>query len=117
SSSSTQEVPVCGAGASWHEGWIVFTDNNANGVYEPPVEQLWEQHAALPSDVTVNAGGNANTAVRFRALGTVPGFNTTFQICDDRKAASQHQQSMRQVVLAFSGRAQVREGIGATPCK
>lgn len=117
SSNATQAAPVCGAGSGWHEGWFVFSDNNANGVFDALEEQLWEQHGPLPRDVTVNVGGNAEVAVRFRALGTVPGFNTTFQVCDDRKSDSQFQSNMRQVVLAFSGRAQVRDGIGGTACR
>ena len=117
SSNATQAAPVCGAGSGWHEGWFVFSDNNANGVFDALEEQLWEQHGPLPTDVTVNVGANADVAVRFRALGTVPGFNTTFQVCDDRKSDSQFQSNMRQVVLAFSGRAQVREGIGGTACR
>lgn len=117
SSNATQAAPACGAGSGWHEGWFVFSDNNANGVFDALEEQLWEQHGPLPTDVTVNVGGNADVAVRFRALGTVPGFNTTFQVCDDRKSDSQFQSNMRQVVLAFSGRAQVRDGIGGTACR
>ena len=117
SSNATQPNPVCGAGSSWHEGWIVFSDNNANGIYEAATEQLWEQHSPLIGKLTINSGGNADPFVRFSALGTVPGFNSTFQICDDRKSDGKYADRMRQVVLAFSGRAQVRHGIGGTACK
>lgn len=114
SSNSAAAKPACGG--SWEDGWIVFTDLDGDGEVTPPQETLWEQHPALGGTIKIGTVGNLATRVRFQPIGTVPGFNGTFAICDDRADDSAQRANMREVVLAFAGRARVEKGNGETAC-
>ena len=109
-------TPVCGTGAFWEQGWVVYTDNNDDGIVDAD-EIVWERHPALPGEIEIGALGNIANRVRFLPIGTSPGFNGTFAICDDRKGNDQIRERMREVVIAVAGRARVEKGDGATPCR
>lgn len=114
SNDSTSDKPSCGG--AWEDGWIVFTDIDGNGEVSPPQETLWEQHPALGGTLDIGAPGALATRIRFQPIGTVPGFNGTFAICDDRGGDADQRHNMREVVLSFAGRARVVKGDGGTAC-
>jgi len=114
STNSASAKPTCGG--SWEDGWIVFTDLDGDGAATPPQETLWEQHPALGGTIKIGAAGAIANRIRFQPIGTVPGFNGTFAICDDRSSDSDQRGKMREVILAFAGRARVVEADGDTAC-
>ncbi len=114
SANSSAANPVCGG--AWEDGWIVFTDINGDGTVTPPQETLWEQHPALGGTVKIGAPGALGNLVRFQPIGTAPGSNGTFAVCDDRGSDADQRQNMREVILAFAGRARVASGDGDTAC-
>lgn len=115
-SAPSAERPVCGAGSFWDEGWVVFSDPNDNGAVDEN-EIVWERRGALPGEAEIGAAGNIANRVRFLPIGTSPGFNGTFAICDDRKGDKDIRDRMREVVIAVAGRARVDKGDGETPCR
>lgn len=119
SANPTAATPAC-SDDNWKQGWIVFTDNNANNAYDPggdPPELLVEQHGPMRTDVSIGAGAFVKKYVRFAPLGmVVNGQVGTLQICDDRKSNSKYEDRMKQVVVSFAGRAVVRDGKGENEC-
>ncbi len=111
SANSASAKPTCGG--SWEDGWIVFTDLDGNGEVTPPQETLWEQHPALGGTIEIGAPA---ALVRFQPIGTAPGSNGTFAVCDDRADDTGQRKNMREVILAFAGRARVVEADGDTAC-
>lgn len=108
------DQPACGG--TWTNGWIAFVDLNGNGVPNPPAEEILEQHGPQSGQVTINAAAGLGQRVQFQPIGTARGSNGRFSICDDRAGEESKRGNMRQVVLAFAGRARVLPGDGDLAC-
>jgi type IV fimbrial biogenesis protein FimT len=116
SANATAATPACGGGGNWEDGWIVFSDLNGDNAYNAATEPLWQQRGAAPALVEIGAGANVDPLVRFAPIGTAPGFNGTFAVCDDRKGEAKHASRMREIVVSIVGRVRARGGDGGTAC-
>lgn len=116
SANATAAAPLCGGDGNWEDGWIVFSDLNGDNAYTPPNEPLWQQRGPAPALVEIGAGANVDPMVRFAPIGTAPGFNGTFAVCDDRKGEARHVSRMREVVVSVVGRVRASDGDGGTAC-
>lgn len=116
SANATAQAPACGGDGRWEDGWIVFSDLNGDNAFNAANEPLWQQRGAAPALVEIGAGANLDPMVRFAPIGTAPGFNGTFAVCDDRKGEARHANRMREIVVSIVGRVRVVDGDGGTAC-
>jgi len=78
--SNNHTTPACGG--DWHNGWIIFADDDNDGVFDVGSDELVYVHAALSGDNTLDY---ARDRITFSGSGiTSGGFNGTFTLCDDR---------------------------------
>jgi type IV fimbrial biogenesis protein FimT len=70
------------AGAAWNDGWLVFTDNNSDGVIDINETIIYEQ-GALGRQVTFRGTGNAARRITFSPAGNTNLNNQErFIMCD-----------------------------------
>ncbi|MBL4743506.1 MAG: GspH/FimT family pseudopilin [Cycloclasticus sp.] len=81
---------------NWTNGWIVFEDQNGDGVVDGG-ETVLRVHAALQGGNTLTFGNNRIT---YSSQGIAVGFNDTFKLCDDRGATE-----AKGVITSNTGRA------------
>jgi type IV fimbrial biogenesis protein FimT len=107
-------VSVCGSAdglgcsGSWDEGWIVFTDNNGNGVFNAGDGDEIIRAVDAPAGMDISGG-----AIRYRRDGRVAAA-VDFQVCDSRGASR-----ARVIQLGLSGRPSVSKVLsngGAPDC-
>ncbi len=63
---------------SWQLGWLMFVDDNSNGIWDPE-ELLLQQSKALPSVVSATGNANVNRYISFGANGRSLVLNGAFQ--------------------------------------
>ena len=63
---------------SWQQGWLMFVDDNSNGIWDPE-ELLLQQSKALPSVVSATGNATVNRFVSFGASGRSLALNGAFQ--------------------------------------
>jgi type IV fimbrial biogenesis protein FimT len=78
SSNPTAPTPSCSGSNAWQSGWIVFSDANGNGAFDPGDTVLRVQNA-FPLGDTFNAN-NAMTGVTFNREGFALGLANTVTI-------------------------------------
>jgi type IV fimbrial biogenesis protein FimT len=64
--------------ASWQQGWLMFVDDNSNGIWDPG-EDLLQQHPALGSVVSATGNSTVTRFVSFGANGRSLVLNGGFQ--------------------------------------
>lgn len=91
---------TCTTDSLWHEGWIVFVDDNANERREED-ELLVRVHDAMPDGYYVKLAvfGGSRQGVTYLASGLANYNNGTFTFC--------HQEDGRAVILNNAGRPRV----------
>lgn len=92
---------TCGAG-SYEQGWIIFTDDNDDGVVDSPDEELIQVYQALPSTFSIEPNLTPNaTDLSYQANGRV-NRGGNFVLCknDDVTKA-------KVIILDMNGRAHV----------
>jgi len=82
----------------WDTGWMVFSDMNGNGQFNPPQDQLLQQHGALPANYSLRS--NARVRITYQAIGISPGFMDTWTLCGPGGKPA----FTRGVIQAYSGR-------------
>lgn len=87
----------CETGNDWSSGWLLYTDNNRNGRFDP-VEPLLLSQALDKRRVSVRST-SGRRSITYRSLGESAGSNATFVIC-----SRQRPEQGRQVIIANSGR-------------
>jgi type IV fimbrial biogenesis protein FimT len=119
SASPEAATPVCGSGANWENGWVVFADTNGNRSYNAADnDTVIRTHPALAGNNTlrINLVDMADS-LSYLASGLIfpapsPGTQATFTFCDDRGATA-----ARGVVIENTGRAAaVRNTAGTLSC-
>lgn len=103
--------------SNWNEGWTVFSDWNADGVFDGDADEkdcsvegqdcLLTVQPALPGGMTINSGGTLTIGLTFLPSGEVRraggGFvNDTFTLCAPMT-------NQRRIVISGGGRARVQE--------
>jgi len=84
-------VTVCGSSdgatcntASWENGWIVFTDIDADASVDAGVDELLVVNGSLGNNISLrNAGFTQTTRVQYGSRGTIDSAGS-FKICDSR---------------------------------
>ena len=83
---SSDDGVICKDPASWHSGWIVFVDKNANGVVNSE-DSVIRQFEGLKAGNRLTFNNGYYTG--YNALGIVANSKAgTFVLCDDRGASS-----------------------------
>jgi len=70
SSTPTAAKAVCTTGISWTKGWIVFADENGNGVREDPADELLLQMEKRSGGFTITADTVFTDLIYFSLNGT-----------------------------------------------
>ena len=91
---------------AWHEGWIIFTDQNSNQVVDPG--ETIVATAAGYSNLAIQSG-QFPTFVMYRPTGramtvSVTGNSGEFTVCDSRGA-----EHARAVIMDLSGRPRISQ--------
>jgi len=94
----------CRSGSDWSEGWIVFSDFNGDGQYQP-LETVHRVEAGLEQMVVHSSSGRSN--VQFFPNGSAPGSNGSITFCDWRGPAQ-----ARKLVISNTGRIRRDEASG-----
>lgn len=90
----------CAKRAHWHNGWIMFVDDDMDREYDDDAEEIIFIEAAK-SDIEITSSRYRRRVV-FRSIGTSAGSNAYYLFCDQRGA-----DGARAVVLSNTGRARV----------
>lgn len=95
----------CLAKGTWHRGWLIFQDLDADRVPDPG-EPVIARHGALERPLSLTSS-RYRRVITFQPTGTAGGSNATFTVCagpDAERAAT--------VVLSRLGRIRLDEGDG-----
>jgi type IV fimbrial biogenesis protein FimT len=98
---------TCADSTNWDTGWLVFVDNNGDGIVDGG-DTVLQVFPALPGGSTLRAG--ARERATFQSTGFSPGFNDTFRLCDVRGTAEG-----RGIVLSPQGRVRTEAGTASCP--
>ena len=81
-SSSQAALPTAcassGSAAAWHQGWLVFEDNNSNGLWDEG-EVLLQQRSRINPKVSATGNTTVSRYVSFGASGRSLSLNGAFQ--------------------------------------
>ena len=92
----------CQGSRKWHDGWIMFSDPNGNGRFEPGETILRVQESPAIKSLTLGAWGpGTGQWITYEADGSTKQ-NGTFTFCDSRGAAK-----AKAVILLGTGRPRV----------
>jgi type IV fimbrial biogenesis protein FimT len=67
-----------GLAPSWQQGWLMFVDDNSNGVWDSG-EVLLQQHKSLSMDISATGNSTVNRYISFGANGRSLILNGGFQ--------------------------------------
>lgn len=81
--SNDLSTPACTG--EWQEGWLVFVDNNGDGVFDTGVDEVIRVHSVLSGGNTLNF---ARDRISYQSDALATGFTGTFTLCDDRGDSS-----------------------------
>ena len=102
------------AAGIWEEGWLIYADNNGNGVRDAEEPILRAGQRAV-GEITIRAGGAFTRWIAYQPSGSSVGntnlANGTFRICDSRGV-----DHARFVAINVTGRARVREKRAGDTC-
>ncbi|PWG65274.1 GspH/FimT family pseudopilin [Spiribacter halobius] len=99
----------CDASAGWHQGWMIFRDNNrdrhcedgdGDGTCDGDSGEIVRASGAVTGGLAIDAGaGNTATRIVYEPTGFADGYPGTFTFCDARGIAH-----ARGLVLSMTGR-------------
>ena len=99
---------ACITSGNWEQGWIVFVDNDGDGVIDAG-EDIVRVQATLPTSYTVKVGANLDDWVGYLPSGLTKGAgalgNDTFKICADNNV-----NYSRHLIVSRSGRVRMQKG-------
>lgn len=96
---------TCNAGAttSWDNGWLVWIDNDNDGVFDDPAEELVRQSDDPSAAVTITTSAALPTLTYLPDGSSTVAINTEFRICDNNRTG----ETGRRIQIALTGRAKV----------
>lgn len=96
---------------SWHRGWLIFVDRDADRSPDPG-EPVLSQQGGLDQALTLTSS-RYRRIITFQPTGTAGGSNATFTVCTGKKPAQ-----AAAIVLSRLGRIRLDEGdADACPAK
>ncbi len=87
----------CEDASEWSQGWLLFSDLNRNGRFDPVEPLLLSQ--ALDANLVSVRSTSGRRRIVYRGMGEAPGTNVTFVICSRQRA-----DQGGQVIVSNSGR-------------
>lgn len=108
---SRQDDATCAGSTTWDSGWLVFVDNDHDGVIDAgdtPPDVVLQVYPPLPSGSTLRA--SADQRVTFQPTGFSPGFYDTLRLCDSRGATEG-----RSIVVSPPGKVRTDSGTASCP--
>ena len=105
---SRQDDTTCAGSITWDNGWLVFVDNDDDGVVDTPPEVVLQVYPPLPTGSTLRAASDQR--VTFDPTGFTPGYNDTFRLCDARGTTEG-----RRIVVSLQGRVTTSLNPGSCP--
>ncbi|WP_455222010.1 GspH/FimT family pseudopilin [Kaarinaea lacus] len=82
----------------WDSGWMIFSDFNGNGQFNPTQDEILAAHGPLPKGYTLRS--NARVRVTYKPIGISPGFMDSWTIC----APGSRPGYAKGIIVAYSGR-------------
>jgi len=86
----------CSRTQGWQEGWIIFTDKNANRKYDGD-DQLLYSRQGQENDITITSG--RRRTITYQNTGQSPGSNGTYVFCNPH-----YPEYAKAVIISNSGR-------------
>ena len=80
----------------WDSGWMVFSDRNGNGQFNPTQDEILRVHTALVDGYTLRS--NAKVRVTYKPIGISPGFMDSWTVCAPGPNIA------KGIIVAYSGR-------------
>jgi type IV fimbrial biogenesis protein FimT len=97
--------PACDATAGWHQGWLVFVDDGAQGVIDAN-DSLLRVHERAHADVLITANSHISRFISYLPDGRSRGMtglgNGTFEVCVSG--------SRRDIIINNAGRPRLESG-------
>jgi type IV fimbrial biogenesis protein FimT len=98
---------ACSADGSWHQGWIVFHDDNHNGTLDAG-EFVVRRESALPPSIRAAGNGPVSTYVSYTPYGKTMLVSGAFQagtftVCNQSSTKG----TAQQIVINSSGRPRI----------
>jgi type IV fimbrial biogenesis protein FimT len=101
--------------SAWHQGWIIFTDSDADGAVDAGSSALKVQSATDGQNTLTSVGHVTNGAgarvVAFSPVGSLAGAAVTFTLCDSRTTTNVGAAATlrgRQITVSTTGRPRVQ---------
>jgi type IV fimbrial biogenesis protein FimT len=82
----------------WDSGWMVFSDQNGNGQFNPTQDEILKVRSPLPEGYSIRS--NAKVRVTYKPIGISPGFMDSWTVC----APGASPGFAKGVIVAYSGR-------------
>ena len=93
-------------GSNWQKGWVVFVDNNSNGVYDNLADTTLSVQSSLPPYFSITTNGSASKTapyIRFNPMGYINA-GLSFQIQNKDVTGSEPWRQVRKIVISLVGR-------------
>lgn len=78
----SSDLSGCSAYSNWHQGWMVFIDQNMNRVFDTG-EEIMTSENPMSGQLTAKSSAYRKL-VRYDKFGSSPGTNVTINFCDTR---------------------------------
>jgi type IV fimbrial biogenesis protein FimT len=112
---SEAATPACDGGSGgYHTGWIVFSDDDGDGVVDSGTDEVIVRHGRLTGTLEVIADAAVEDGVQFTSAGTMTdlagvSINAHLLICDDRgnEDLGGNRSAARAILLTRNGRARL----------
>lgn len=72
----------CDSSSNWHQGWIVFTDNNRNREVDPG-DIILRNEGSMKKEIS-STSSVYRQKIRYNSMGFSPGTNLSINFCDAR---------------------------------
>ena len=82
----------------WDTGWMVFSDLNGNGKFNPGQDKILRVHGPIPDGYTLRS--NARVRVTYKPIGISPGYMDSWTVC----APGARPGFTKGIVVAYTGR-------------
>lgn len=82
----------------WDSGWIIFSDQNGNGQFNPTQDEILRVHGPIADGYSLRS--NARVRVTYKPMGISPGYMDSWTVC----APGANPGHTKGIVVAYTGR-------------